>query len=271
MPVREQHKRAAGPPLKVTMAAFSQVLAFILMCTHRAAYGQSAASTCQIGSTLQCNCSLCSLHGSEFLQDKCCIHRGIPASLLAFEEDELLSPRLAEFNGCTGARVTHSYVSGGEDQMQAALEADVGTHYTTHGGTSVSTEGGGIHDAYIVQAPWIPTVVDGLENLSPRISTTPEIDWYDVSSIAREVVQFDNSVRALPLDTDNIALGWRKDIFDRHGISPPETLEELATVSERLNGLDHNGDGIPDFGFCLSPQPNYFYAFAAPIFYTSRR
>lgn len=94
---------------------------------------------------------------------------------------------------------------------------------------------------------------------------------YDVSSIAREVVQFDNSVRALPLDTDNVALGWREDVFSRHGLSAPETLEDLVTASELLNGKDHNGDGVPDFGICLSPQPNYFYAFAAPIFYATRR
>ena len=111
----------------------------------------------------------------------------------------------------------------------------------------------------------------GLENLSPRISATPAINWYDVSAIARQVVQFNTSVRALPLDTDNIALGWRQDVFDRYGMRPPETLEELANASEFLNGKDHNGDGIADFGFCLTPQPNYFFAFAAPIFYTTRR
>jgi len=231
----------------------------------------STTQACSLPSFQQCNCSLCTLHSSSFLSNKCCAFQGVPANLLAFEEDDLLLPRLAEFNGCTGAIVTHSYVAGGEDAMQSALEADVGTRYTTHGGTVVSSEGGGVHDAYIVQAPWIPTVVEGLENLSPRISRTPEINWFDVSPIAREVVQYDSSVRALPLDTDNIALGWRQDVFERHSMRPPETLEELAAASEFLNGKDHNGDGLPDFGFCLSPQPNYFYAFMAPVFYSTRR
>jgi hypothetical protein len=36
-------------------------------------------------------------------------------------------------------------------------------------------------------------------------------------------------------------------------------------LSEFFNGKDHNGDGEPDFGFCFTPQPNYFYAFLAPI------
>ena len=162
---------------KFTLLAPMVPLLLMMTFAHTVHAEPAAASTCEIATSTQCNCSLCELHGSEFLRGKCCAFQGVPASLLAFEEDSLLYPRLAEFNGCTGARVTHSYVADGEDGMQAALEADVGTYYTTHGGASVSTEGGGIHDAYIVQAPWIPTVVDGLENLSPRISSTPAIDW----------------------------------------------------------------------------------------------
>lgn len=48
-------------------------------------------------------------------------------------------------------------------------------------------------------------------------------------------------------------------------VGPPETLEELVAVSEFLKGKDHNGDGIGDWGFCLTPQPNYFTAFLAPL------
>merc|ERR1719247_1892837 len=86
-----------------------------------------------------CNCTLCNLHGSFFLSDKCGIYSGantgrVPASLLAFEEDDLLQPRLDEFNGCTGAVVTHSYVAEGEDGMEQALIDDVGMSYVGAGG-----------------------------------------------------------------------------------------------------------------------------------------
>ena len=58
--------------------------------------------------------------------------------------------------------------------------------------------------------------------------------------------------------------------FAKHGIplEPPKTIDDLVLLSEQLNGLDHNDDGIPDWGFCLTPQPNYFYAFAAPVLQT---
>jgi len=40
-------------------------------------------------------------------------------------------------------------------------------------------------------------------------------------------------------------------------------------VSEKLNGkFDYNNDGIADWGFCLTPQTNYFQAFLAPILQT---
>ena len=48
-------------------------------------------------------------------------------------------------------------------------------------------------------------------------------------------------------------------------LPPPKTIEELADLAEALNGLDHNDDGEPDWGVCLTPQVNYFYAFVAPL------
>lgn len=132
-------------------------------------------------------------------------------------------------------------------------------------------EGAGVYHGYIVQAPWLPAVQDGLENLSPLIARTQALNWLDINSMSRQSVSFDNTVRALPLDVDYVAIGWRQDVFDAHGKSPPETLEELAELSEYFNGRDHNGDGAPDWGFCLTPKTNYLMAFVAPFFQTTQR
>ncbi|CAK0903916.1 unnamed protein product [Prorocentrum cordatum] len=171
---------------------------------------------------------------------------------------------------CTGAKVTLTYTPGWEDGMQAALEADVGVQYVAGNGATFSSEGAGIYDSYIVQAPWIPAIVDGLENLSPLIAQSRSLDWLDVNSMSRQIVSFDNTVRALPLDTDYISFGYRADVFERWGKSPPETLEELVELSEFFSGKDHNNDSVPDWGFCLTPQPNYFYAFVAPVMQRTR-
>ena len=73
-------------------------------------------------------------------------------------------------------------------------------------------------------------------------------------------------------------MGWRQDVFENEDIKlayyatwgdelkVPDTIEEMVIISERLNGRhDYNNDGVDDWGFCLTPQTNYFQAFLAPI------
>ena len=63
-----------------------------------------------------------SIHGVDsYLSDKCCIHAGQSASLLAFEESDMWVPRIEEFNRCTGAQVRLEYLPEGEDGMADAL------------------------------------------------------------------------------------------------------------------------------------------------------
>jgi hypothetical protein len=57
--------------------------------------------------------------------------------------------------------------------------------------------------------------VDGLENLSPFIAAYPEMRWNDVNAALRDAVSFSNSVRALPLDSDYVAVAYRQDVYDR--------------------------------------------------------
>lgn len=73
----------------------------------------------------------------------------------------------------------------------------------------------GIYDAYITQAPWLPAIVDGLENLSPFIRETPELGWSDVNPALRHSVSFNGTVRALPLDSDYVSYGYRQDIYEK--------------------------------------------------------
>jgi len=227
-------------------------------------------SACDPNNEELCNTNCVNLHGSStvYLNDKCCIHAGKSASILAFEEDSKWVDRLAEFNKCTGASVRLDYLPEGEDGMAEALKLDVGEDTKYSDG---STGGQGIFDAYIVQAPWLPPVVGGLENLSPRIRDNADIvKFLDINAASRSAVSFNGTVRALPLDTDYVAIGWRQDAFFQHdlALSPPRTIDELADLAEQLNGLDHNGDGEPDWGVCLTPQVNYFYSFVAPILQT---
>ncbi|KAL3802961.1 hypothetical protein HJC23_011584 [Cyclotella cryptica] len=240
------------------------------------------SNTCDSSSTIlqgECDPTLCdeycNLYGSTYLSKKCCAHAGVNANLLAFEESATWIPRIDEFHKCTGANIKLQYVPGGEDFMGEALIEDVGLNNNEDSGQ-------GIYDAYIVQAPWLPPVYLGLKSLSEYIKENEKyINFMDINQASRSAVSFDGEVRALPLDTDYVAMGWRQDVFTKHAeeyrkkygqeLKVPTTIEELVDVSEKLNGFDHNGDGEPDWGFCLTPQTNYFNAFVAPIFQTHLR
>ena len=93
------------------------------------------------------------IHGVDsYLSDKCCIHAGQSASLLAFEESDAWVPRIEEFNRCTGAQVRMEYLPEGEDGMADALRADLGDDAEVE--MMMGNGGQGIFDAYIVQGPW---------------------------------------------------------------------------------------------------------------------
>jgi ABC-type glycerol-3-phosphate transport system substrate-binding protein len=272
----------------LTISALSYVLSAnaqtSTLATTAAATTPAAASnlTCDSSETIlqgTCDPSLCdeycNLYGSTYLSDKCCIHDGVNANLLAFEESATWIPRIDEFKKCTGANVKLQYVPGGEDNMAQALIDDVGLN-------NREDSGQGIYDAYIVQAPWLPPVYEGLKSLSEYIKENEQyIQFMDINQASRSAVSFDGEVRALPLDADYIAMGWRQDVFNKHAseylekygeeLKVPTTIDELVDVSEKLNGFDHNGDGEPDWGFCLTPQTNYFNAFVAPVFQTKLR
>jgi len=125
-------------------------------------------------------------------------------------------------------------------------------------------------------------VVGNLANLSPFIrKDASTIQFTDINQASRNAVSYNGTVRALPLDTDYIALGWREDVFKKNNIStyfgkgrindmlPPSTIDDLADLAEYLNHKDHNDDQQGDWGICLTPQPNYFLAFLAPLFQTN--
>lgn len=155
--------------------------------------------------------------------------------------------------------------------MSQALINDVGVDIHS---------GNGIYDAYIVRAPWMPPIYRGLRPLSEKIKGSAEyVRFNDINEVTREAVSFDGEIYALPVDSHYIAMGWRQDVFELHAdyyqniygeeLAVPKTIEQLVLVSERLNGLDHNGDGEPDWGFCFTPTTNQFFTFLAPVLQTN--
>ena len=91
---------------------------------------------------------------------------------------------------------------------------------------------------------------------------------YIQNPASRSAVSFEGEVRALPLDADYIAFGWRQDIFENpeiqnayyatwgENLKVPDTIEEMVIVGERLNGRhDFNNDGemVSFIYVCINP------------------
>jgi hypothetical protein len=156
-----QEPAPTPPPAAAAAAATTATAATTTTTTTTIASSGILISTCDGTNVTDCAARCAGLHGTDhYLADKCCVHAGKSASILAFEEDDQWVPRLQEFNDCTGATVRLTYLPEGEDGMEDAIRRDVGDD---------TLPGEGIFDAYIVQAPWYVSpvknsliVVDGI-------------------------------------------------------------------------------------------------------------
>ena len=66
----------------------------------------------------------------------------------------------------------------------------------------------------------------------PHKAEFPEGTWTQVAK--------GDVVNAMPQDTGPMAMLYRKDIFDKHGITPPATWAEFADAAKKLHAADPN-------------------------------
>lgn len=95
-----------------------------------------------------CEIESCRAFNNTWLLSSLCQYRGVPAAILAFEQSELWTSRLKDFNLCTGARVSLTYNgdgTGSEDLMEDDLRADIGAYYIGPNDVPVSTEAAGLN------------------------------------------------------------------------------------------------------------------------------
>ena len=92
-----------------------------------------------------------------------------------------------------------------------------------------------------------------LEPLNPYIS--PEFDLADFEPTLLHAFKQNNTLYGLPKDFSTLALFYNKQMFAQAGIPhPPQTWDELQTISRQLT-IDTNRDRKPDqYGFGLAPE-----------------
>ena len=118
--------------------------------------------------------------------------------------------------------------------------------------------------------------MDGFLDMTQLIKASPVVDWSSLDSYIRESSTYGGKTWSFPwtFDLGTIAahaaatrltdiiilhtgatdtLFFRKDILDRHGLSPPATWRDLLELAERFNGTNtETGEGEGDlFGTCF--------------------
>jgi multiple sugar transport system substrate-binding protein len=98
--------------------------------------------------------------------------------------------------------------------------------------------GSGAPDAVQIEFQYIPTfsITDSLLDLRPYGATALKdkfVDW-----TWKQVSGSDGQVWAIPQDTGPMGMLYRKDIFDKYGITPPKTWDEFAIAAKKLHAAD---------------------------------
>jgi len=90
------------------------------------------------------------------------------------------------------------------------------------------------------------------EPLNPYLgdaSKTPAAwDWADFQKSAVEATTLNSTVYAVPIVSEWQMLFYRKDLFERAGLKPPTTLEELEAAAKKLHNPEKDMYGIVSRG-----------------------
>jgi multiple sugar transport system substrate-binding protein len=105
---------------------------------------------------------------------------------------------------------------------------------------TVTANCGKDYDAFYAMSDFIPAYVaaNGLKDLNTfyedKNVASPDFNPQDYG-MATSFFTFDGKLYVLPSEGDTAWLWYRKDLFDKAGLKPPETWEEFYTAAKTLN------------------------------------
>ena len=152
-----------------------------------------------------------------------------------------IEPHLKDFEALTGIKlITEVYP---EDQFRAKTLVEL-----TSGASSIDVfmsmpaqEG-----LKYMRAGWLQPVDEFLKDAS---LTSPDYNWNDFLDKTRDAMMVEGRLVGPPIQVENAALMYRKDIFQKYNVKVPTTLDELEAAIKTLNGKPMTDDGQPGFGF----------------------
>ncbi|WIY03586.1 sugar ABC transporter substrate-binding protein [Amycolatopsis mongoliensis] len=146
-----------------------------------------------------------------------------------------------EFEKATGINL--KFVSLPENQARAKITA------------STATEGGEFDVVMISNYEAPQWAANGwLENLEPHMAATPGYDEGDFIPSIKTSLSYQNQMYAVPFYGESSFLAYRKDLFEKAGLTMPAkpTWQQIADFAAKL---DDKADGVA--GICLRGKPGW--------------
>ena len=119
----------------------------------------------------------------------------------------------------------------------------------------------GTYDLYYLDQSWVATFaqdcIDPVEyyNEKPDLAM-PGFDWDDFSKpLVEGLAKYEGRWGGIPFDIPIMALMYREDILDKHGIAPPDTVEELTAAIKAITAAE-KGNGI--YGTGLQAKSGHY-------------
>ena len=152
-----------------------------------------------------------------------------------------IEPHLKEFEALTGMKLVVEVYP--EDQFRAKTLVEL-----TSGASSMDVfmTMPGQEGLKYMRAGWYQPVDEFLKDPS---LTASDYNWNDFLDKARDAMVIEGKTIGPPIQIENSALMYRKDVFQKYNVKVPTTLDELEAATKALNGKPMTDDGQPGFGF----------------------
>jgi multiple sugar transport system substrate-binding protein len=163
-------------------------------------------------------------------------------TILTFVGPQVAEPmqrRAPDFTAKTGVKVNIVTVPNSDLYQKALTDMATGTNS---------------YDGFLFAPQWLVDFAPAgyLADLTTWANEDKDLAWDDIAPFFQAFNSFDGKIYSLPLDGDFHMMYYRKDIFEKEGMTAPKTWDEYLDAAEKFNGQDLNGDGQADYGSCIS-------------------
>ncbi len=168
---------------------------------------------------------------------------GVTVNLLTFTGPQIAEPlqrHAPEFEALTGAKINIVTVPNSDLYQTMLTDQATGTNS---------------YQAFVFAPQWIADFATPgyLQDLTDYVNNDSAIQWDDIGQFFRNFSAiYDGKIYTIPLDGDFHMVYYRTDVLEQLNMDPPNTWDDYVAIAQAANGMDMNGDGVGDFGSCIS-------------------